>query len=444
MIVTAAPTTEEPGSLLVLAIAVLTVLAVAPIVISRRKVAVTPPRGGEPVSSWTWVWPRQWTPGAFLVLQVLWLAAGLGVAAVTSTVPQEFALRGSAEWPNVMSPWAALGGLIGGVTISVVGISRHAHDWNPSRYAYWHLARPLLGLLTGSVAVLILLFVLKGVGGDGVKLFDPNRRFDGAAHGFMFVVAFVVGYREESFRELVKRVGDLLFVKKDDEDEASLTFLPGSLTLETTVGSTVTGHVLVANLSVTDLPGEPTFTVVPTDGPLSVTPSTATTVAARSVVALQVTFAPVVTGTTTAVLVATAQGRQWSCGLTGEATAGPTDGADAGPAADRPSVGQGVVVGTGGDSGKDNAQHGRHEDRDAGQGEVGSEQLESDREEDDVPDEGRSPRPAGPPQPAAGEDGQSHRPHEDEDALGDDPDGLAALPADETDDVVHREGEERQ
>ena len=84
---------------------------------------------------------------------------------------------------------------------------QHAHEWDGARYAYWHLARPVLGLVTGSVAVLILLFVLRAMsgGGAGAVAVDPTKPYDGAAQAFMFVVAFVVGYRPRPPRTILGR-----------------------------------------------------------------------------------------------------------------------------------------------------------------------------------------------------------------------------------------------
>ncbi|MBP6995790.1 MAG: hypothetical protein KBB39_06595 [Phycicoccus sp.] len=187
-----------------------------------------------------WAPPSLWRPGVFFWYQVVWSwCAVIFVLALTSGHPHIQPVR-APSFVTVLSPWAIFGGLIGGITISIVGISRHAHEWDGARYAYWHLARPVLGLVTGSVAVLILLFVLRAMsgGGAGAVAVDPTKPYDGAAQAFMFVVAFVVGYREASFRELVKRVADLLFTKPEEEGgRAGVWFLPAKVELPAPSGS---------------------------------------------------------------------------------------------------------------------------------------------------------------------------------------------------------------
>jgi hypothetical protein len=97
--------------------------------------------------------------------------------------------------PNPVGPiplgvpwWGALGGM----TISFTGIFRNADRWQ-TRYELWHIARPFLGAVVGSVSYLI------------------------------FIVAFVTGYREDIFRELLKRATDSLFVPAKRSQDKSDT-----------------------------------------------------------------------------------------------------------------------------------------------------------------------------------------------------------------------------
>lgn len=101
-------------------------------------------------------------------------------------------------------PWA---GALGGMTISLVGVARHNHEWNAPLYGVWHLLRPLLGGVSGTVAVLAMLFVLRTLEPSKV---DASTVPDAASTAVMVVISFVIGYREETFRELIKRVVDLI------------------------------------------------------------------------------------------------------------------------------------------------------------------------------------------------------------------------------------------
>jgi hypothetical protein len=95
-------------------------------------------------------------------------------------------------------PWF---GALGAVLISLVGVFEHSLDWNP-RMAQWHWARPLVGASFAVVSVLILQAGIVSIGSD------PHN--PGASLALYYIVGFVVGYREETFRELIKRLVDVL------------------------------------------------------------------------------------------------------------------------------------------------------------------------------------------------------------------------------------------
>ena len=101
-------------------------------------------------------------------------------------------------------------GALGGVLISFVGIHEHRYDWDP-KFLSWHIARPIVG---ASVAVVAVLIVMSGILAVGSS---PSPDSAGAAGNvFYFLVAFLVGYRERHFRELIKRLGDAVFTSKDE------------------------------------------------------------------------------------------------------------------------------------------------------------------------------------------------------------------------------------
>jgi len=94
-------------------------------------------------------------------------------------------------------------GALGAVLISLTGVVEHAADWDGRLYL-WHLSRPLMGAALGVVAVLIM---QAGILAAGTQ---PTAG-TGTKNLLYYLVAFLVGYREETFRELIKRLVDLVF-----------------------------------------------------------------------------------------------------------------------------------------------------------------------------------------------------------------------------------------
>jgi len=95
-------------------------------------------------------------------------------------------------------PWFCA---LGAVLISLVGIFEHPLGWNRG-HAQWHWARPLVGASFAVVSVMILQAGIISIGSD------PHK--PGASSVLYYIVGFVVGYREETFRELIKRLVDVL------------------------------------------------------------------------------------------------------------------------------------------------------------------------------------------------------------------------------------------
>jgi hypothetical protein len=98
-------------------------------------------------------------------------------------------------------PWF---GALGAVLISLTGVFEHEHDWD-SGYWPWHLARPFVGIGLGVVSVLILQAGILAVGSS-----PPPQPKTIPANLLYYLVAFLVGYREETFRELIKRLVDVI------------------------------------------------------------------------------------------------------------------------------------------------------------------------------------------------------------------------------------------
>jgi hypothetical protein len=114
--------------------------------------------------------------------------------------------------PSLLSPGDFLGsvpfaviwfGSLGAVLISLTGIVEHAKDWDES-YALWHISRPLVGASLAVVAVLIIQAGVLAIGST------PTAGPGVPKNLLYYLVAFLVGYREETFRDLIKRLVDLI------------------------------------------------------------------------------------------------------------------------------------------------------------------------------------------------------------------------------------------
>jgi outer membrane biosynthesis protein TonB len=162
-------------------------------------------------------------------------------------------------------PWF---GALGAVLISLTGVFEHEHDWDDS-YWPWHVARPLVGIAVAVVSVLILQAGVLAVGSTPIQpsptpsptpavtqpvsmptptpaptatptptatasatptpraastpTTTPTSTPSGSTpqnqptgpkvvptNLLYYLVAFLVGYREETFRELIKRLVDVI------------------------------------------------------------------------------------------------------------------------------------------------------------------------------------------------------------------------------------------
>jgi hypothetical protein len=98
-------------------------------------------------------------------------------------------------------------GALGGVLLSLSGVFDHPYDWDDA-YRLWHIARPFVGAAVGLVAVLIVQAGILAVGQDPTQA--PTRSESASKFILYYLVAFLVGYREETFRELIKRLADVI------------------------------------------------------------------------------------------------------------------------------------------------------------------------------------------------------------------------------------------
>ena len=100
-------------------------------------------------------------------------------------------------------PWF---GAIGAIMISLQAVFERRDDWDPA-YNYWHLARPLIGATLGIMSYLILSVIVTLAGSTPP---DTSVAPNIGNMNIFHVLAFIVGYREETFRDLLKRVTDLI------------------------------------------------------------------------------------------------------------------------------------------------------------------------------------------------------------------------------------------
>lgn len=97
-------------------------------------------------------------------------------------------------------PWF---GALGAVLLSISGLVDHFGDWDSSFLA-WHLLRPVIGAVMGSVGTLVVI--------SGVIASTGNKDLGTPISQTVLydLVGFLIGYREETFRTLIKRFTDVV------------------------------------------------------------------------------------------------------------------------------------------------------------------------------------------------------------------------------------------
>jgi hypothetical protein len=104
-------------------------------------------------------------------------------------------------------PWF---GALGAVTISLEGVFHWSESqWNPE-YNYWHLGRPVFGAILGTIGFFLFVLIVMTSGTTPQFLQDPSKATPAKDFIIYYVVAFLAGYREETFRELIRRVTDMI------------------------------------------------------------------------------------------------------------------------------------------------------------------------------------------------------------------------------------------
>jgi IPT/TIG domain len=135
-------------------------------------------------------------------------------------------------------PWF---GAVGAVLISLTAtLDYTGKTWRPS-WELWHYSRPLVGATVAVLAVMIFMAGILAIGSDPTP--GTNTTHASITKNLAYyVIAFVVGYREKTFRELIKRVVDVILAPGTTQKPEITSVTPPSLPLSGgTVSITGTG-----------------------------------------------------------------------------------------------------------------------------------------------------------------------------------------------------------
>jgi hypothetical protein len=143
-------------------------------------------------------------PSFFFWLGVFYLSLLLGVG--VAYVANMYDLQG--QFPDMIMgaipiavPWF---GALGAVFLSLQAVFSRSSTWDPN-YNHWHIARPLVGGIVGIVSFYLLVLINTASGAP------PKMAADKEANRIIYyVAAFLVGYRERIFRDLLARATDLI------------------------------------------------------------------------------------------------------------------------------------------------------------------------------------------------------------------------------------------
>jgi len=157
-------------------------------------------------------------PGWVFVLAVLW-AVGLLVVFLTYMHGSDrLGLPHSFGRIPVEAPWV---GPVGGLLASLGGIVAHCRsDWD-ARFDYWHPIKPLMGAASGAVACLLVIVVARTATGSTSTAIDSSA---------LDAAAFIFGYAEASFRQLITAATDVFLRpgKATDQPQHGVGGMPGA------------------------------------------------------------------------------------------------------------------------------------------------------------------------------------------------------------------------
>ncbi|MDQ1698365.1 MAG: Abnormal spindle-like microcephaly-assocd, ASPM-SPD-2-Hydin [Frankiaceae bacterium] len=264
--------------------------------------------------------PRRWSPAVFFAYDFAILAGLLLIGPFHQVDWKSFGNPIPKVMPSAV-PWA---GALGGVCISLVGVAGHAThgNWDALRYGYWHLTRAALGAIFGSVAVLIVTLLLQNVKpttSSGSTDFTPS----GVA--VLSVIAFVVGFREETFRSLIIRVADIILAPSQNDAAVTYALVPSIVDFgDATVGAadpvTKTTRMFNGGQSALTLTSANiSLQQQGTDLTFALTPDPATLATGESA-EIALTWTPSAAGPLIATMQVNVPGSTIACTLTGTAT----------------------------------------------------------------------------------------------------------------------------
>jgi hypothetical protein len=136
-------------------------------------------------------------PLSLFVLELSYLVvlAALFVGFTESVEVREFLPRTLGPLPTE-TPWF---GAVGAVLAGLSAHFFHYDDWKAS-YNRWHISRPLLGAFEGPIGCLILVVVVRAA----------STKATGTEAAFYDVVAFLVGFAEKTFRDLIGKATEMI------------------------------------------------------------------------------------------------------------------------------------------------------------------------------------------------------------------------------------------
>jgi hypothetical protein len=173
-------------------------------------------------------------------------------------------------------PWF---GALGAVTLSLYGVFDHNDHWD-RKWNYWHLARPLVGIVLAIVAYFVFITLITSTGltprtsaattsTTGTTLaptttLATTTTVAGQPGGTVpgpstllpyYVLAFLVGFREDTFRNLIKRAADVLLGPGDPgAPAAGIAVSPSPVDFgQVAVGGELVETVTVTNSGTGDL-----------------------------------------------------------------------------------------------------------------------------------------------------------------------------------------------
>ena len=238
------------------------------------------------------------SPGFFYLYCCGWmLLLTVGVLYLAQKPPSTH-YTWSYSFQDVLPLWVPWAGALGGSFISLAGVTKHTRDWRPS-YAYWHLARPVLGAFSGTIGVLIVVLVVKSIVPATQQ--PGSVIYDNRGIATLAVIAFVIGFREKTFRTLIERVVDVILAPNETAAAAAAGVGTVEKSLElTTTGTTVvekTVHLFNGSADTLGLTNA-SVTVTPDDQGFVAAPETEASLESLAARKITVTWTPTAAGAT--------------------------------------------------------------------------------------------------------------------------------------------------